>query len=1544
MDEFLSLLKDSITTARLSWLALSSLEIKAWFMAFLQWLHLVLLSQNIEKLVSSVIQTAFSAAFLGFVTHAVTGTNIRRHNQVAEGQRIVVSKGNLLIVQIITIILSITHSMATIVHCWVAYHDGQRHASFPDLVYFCSQAMTWTLSLLLISLEKRSAPSSHHFLLRVWWVSSFILWVYEMLSRAVLFVSDNSHSFHSIFDDCMLFVNLPLISTLLVIAVKGSTKVAVIENSDLISENLLTDKILFPQKQNSGTLTSYASSGFISRLTFSWLNYLLATGQKCAINVQDIPMLRPQDRAENSSALLQSKLQSRRCSLVFAILWSFWKQFSLTAILAFTKLSVMFVAPLLIQSFIDVATNKETMWYRGMALAFVLFLAKFSEVIIDHQYNFFCGKLNLLVQSSLISTVYQKGLRLSNSAQQSHGIGKIVNYMSVDVEIVNQMVGRVHELWSMPIQISIALLIVFGVIRLAALAGLATMVIVMVICLFLASKQQKYMTQVLSSKDNRMKVTNEAISNMKIIKLQAWHEWFHRKVDAARGKERIWIRGLMYYAAITIFLLWLSPLAVSVISFGSCVLMHIELTPGRVFTAIATFRILQEPLRSFPQIITAGAQAVVSLRRLEKYLHSDEVNSEAVEKLSDGAEYTLSIIDGSFKWCPEDEGLILNNINLYVKPSSFIAVVGMVGSGKSALLSCILGEMEKVTGTVKVGGSIAYVAQSAWIQNGTIRDNILFGKELDHVKYKNTLKLCALENDLSQMTYGDKTEIGERGINLSGGQKQRVQLARAYYQSADIYVLDDIFSALDAHTGSYLFKECIRSALKNKTVILVTHQVEFLREADMIIVMKGGHIMSSGTYDELSQQGTVFGELVDAHNKALDDVTVQYDMDYDTTRDDWISQSSCSITTDPTQLPSSPSSHCSKHVRGNALYDQGSQMFNEDTHEQNRVENKFDDDNFSSSLIDEEERAIGRVNTSIYWAYWTKSFWGLHIIVLLFIQTCWQALQISSDFWLADFTSEETSINPRKFISVYSYLAIGSGFFVLMRSLLISISGLRTAQEFYQNMLDSIFRAPMSFFDTTPTGRILTRSSTDQQKLDFDIPFIYGSSLANGFQLIGVLFVTCKITWQMLFVIVPLGWAYVAYLKYFLNASRELTRLGSITMAPIIHNFSETLSGITTIRAFCHQERFKSTNARLVNTNISIEFHNIAANEWFGFRIESIGTMILCSSALLLVFLPKSIIQPEFVGLSLSYSLALNGCLLSLVYCICYIEQSMVAVERILQYCRIPSEAPLVLQNKHPEIEKGWPIQGSISVEHLQLRYLPNAPLVLKDVTFSVNGGEKLGVVGRTGSGKSSLVLALFRIVEAAAGKIIIDGIDISMVGLNVLRLKLSIIPQEPALFEGTIRHNLDPLCVHTDQEIWESLERCLLADVISQKEEKLDTLVSEKGENFSMGQRQLICLGRVLLRRSRILILDEATASVDTQTDLLLQNTIKTEFADCTVISIAHRIPTVMGCDKVVVLDEGQVKEFGSPALLLEQLSSLFKSLVTEYWSRSKSPHNGAI
>lgn len=673
---------------------------KPGFVAFLHWLNQRLLLEKEEELIFSVIQIAFLAIFLGFGLYAFLDVKHRRRNQVIDGQRIFITRGNLHIVQYITTTLIIIYLIASIVYCFVAYYSKHPPSYLLQIVYFSTQAMTWSASLVLIGFQKQSALTSHHFLLRGWWVGSFIIWAYQILSRSFQLISDSFHPFHVVIDDFVLLVTLPLLSSLMVIAIKGSTNVMVVQNTDDLSTNLISNQISTPQEQVAGVVTSYAGAGFISKFSFMWLDPLLSAGQKDAIQVQTIPMLMSEDRTECVSALLKSKLELVGGSLVLALLQSFWKQFSLTAFLALLKLCVMYVGPLLIQRFIDVTLNKEALWYNGATLALILFVAKSSEVVIDHQFNFLSSKLSLSVKSSMTTIVYQKGLCLSNSARQNHGLGKVVNYMSVDVDEIANIVSNIHDIWSLPMQIAIALFILFGVIRLAMLAGLCTMIIVMVLCLFIASKQQKYMVDVLASKDNRMKVTNEAISNMKIIKLQAWQEWFHGKVESARATERIWIMKLMYTAAISICLLWLSPSAVSVVSFSSCLLMRIELTPGRVFTAIATFRILQEPLRSFPRIITAAAQAAVSLNRLEKYFSSDDVSAEAVERLPLGSDYALSIVEGSFKWSLEDEEPFLKDICLSSRPSSFIAVVGKVGSGKSALLSCILGEMEKVTGTV----------------------------------------------------------------------------------------------------------------------------------------------------------------------------------------------------------------------------------------------------------------------------------------------------------------------------------------------------------------------------------------------------------------------------------------------------------------------------------------------------------------------------------------------------------------------------------------------------------------------------------------------------------------------------------------------------------------------------------------------------------------------------------------------------------------------------------------------------------------------------
>ncbi|KAJ7551059.1 hypothetical protein O6H91_07G132200 [Diphasiastrum complanatum] len=1510
-----------------------------------EWLHRVILQPCFQRTLFSAFYILFFVGFLSlaFYKFRKASKGNGHHQTVAE-------RGNKWVLLIVLTLLVILAN--TLLSLWLAWLGFQKiwHVAIYEILFSATESATWMASLLILAPKRE--PSSPFCMtlptLRAWWIVNFLSSSFVVASAICSYVAGEMHSRHVLVSDVVALATLLITLVMLLLSRGGLIRRSATRSkcSDL-AEPLLPDQIQLREALDAQKLTGYANAGVVSKALFLWLNPLLALGSRTAIQTDDVPCLKKEDNCEHVFEAFQEKWkwQSGSKSLAFALLGSLWLMFVVTGCLAVVKLCVMYVGPLMIQQFIDFTAKKDGSWTEGTELVLLLFVAKCTEVLTDHQRNFISAKLSLAAKSILIAAVYRKSLRLSTAARQKHGTGQIVNYMSVDVQEVATFTTNIHDLWIMPLQIIMALAILFRVVGISTLAGLGTMVVILTICLFIASYQQHFWLKIMASKDSRLKVTNEALANMKIIKMQAWQDWFCQKIEDARRTELSWISKIMYLASVSIFLLWLSPLAVSVITFGTCVLLKIQLTAGRVFTAIATFRILQEPLRSFPSTIMAAAQAYVSLKRLVNYFESEELDQGAVQKLPYGEDFAITIKGASFKWQRSSEKCILTNINLQARPGSLVAIIGTVGSGKSGLLACILGEMEKLSGTVIISGQTAYVAQTAWIQNGTIQENILFGKPMNQALYQKTLRACALKSDLSQMPHGDQTEIGERGINLSGGQKQRIQLARAVYQDADIYLLDDVFSAVDAHTGTKLFWECIRGALASKTVLLVTHQVEFLHGADCILVMKEGEIVQSGKYEDLLKYGVDFGALIDAHNTALNSMNMEEagsegsGVDTNLHANYSMSPGSAFILAAQgspfrnavlSPLSSSPSA-LARQVVFEKQISQRRSINSEDS-------KKMDVIGKNSNLIEEEERATGRVDKAVYWAYATKVFGGAHVIILILIQTGWQALQIASDFWLADATSSKNQANfkPTRFITVYTGLAIGSGIFVLIRAMLISFASLKTTQAFYLTMLRSVFHAPMSFFDTTPTGRILSRSSTDQVTVDFDVPFGFGTVLAVGFQMLGVLFVTSCITWELVLVVLPMAWISLSYQRYFIATSRELTRLGSITQAPVIHHFSETISGFMTVRAFGYEEKFNDVNNERVNTNLRITFHNAAANEWFGARIEILGICLLCSSALLLVLLPKNFIQPELVGLSLSYGLAINDTLFYVVLFSSQLEQKMVSVERILQYTGLTKEQPAETENKHPN--EAWPNHGSIAVQGLQLRYRPDTPLVLKGLTFTIRGGEKLGIVGLTGSGKSSIIQALFRLVEPAGGKILIDGVDITTISLNDLRSRISIIPQEPTLFEGSIRSNMDPLGKHTDQEIWEVLEKCQLATYVREKEDRLDSQVAENGENWSMGQRQLFCLGRALLKHSRILILDEATASVDTQTDLVLQNTIKFEFSSCTIISIAHRIPSVMDSDKVLALESGKVKEFGSPAALMQQPSSLFASLVHEYWNRSRS------
>ena len=891
----------------------------------------------------------------------------------------------------------------------------------------------------------------------------------------------------------------------------------------------------------------------------------------------------------------------------------------------------------------------------------------------------------------------------------------------------------------------------------------------------------------------------------------------------------------------------------------------------------------------------------------------------------------------------------LRDINIKVDPGTLMMVVGEVGSGKSSLMSALSGYMPLVKGTrvMPATPSIAVVTQVPWILNDTLRGNVLFGKDYDREKYEAAIEAAQLLPDLEILNGGDMTEIGERGVTLSGGQKQRVSIARCIYADADIVIMDDPLSAVDAHVGAKLFEHVLSSetgCLKNKTRVLVTNALQYLPKADHIVVMKrivegesdstqkashmngktanghhakhtghgdknrsrhnsigddtnsvGGMILEQGTYEELVADGLRFADLVKAHN--VDDSDDEAKADDDSEESSSTKSNSSSDDVDVSMA----------------------RPADEDNH-------KDKDGNITGS----EECENGAVSPRVYWEYALAAGGAKCVAVVMFTFALDYGVRAFMDYWLT-FWAEDTFKLERDYpgkhyyLQIYVYIFLCNTVTTYFRSVILYAYSVKAARNLHEKLLSRVMRLPMTFFDTTPSGRVLNRFGRDTLSNDTEIAAIIIQTLGCVFAIITT-FVLISVASPWFLVAVPvIAIIYVYLQRFYIPSGRELQRIESISLSPIYSNFAETVNGIPIIRAFQNASYFIAKNNMFVYKNACAFMTQKLAVEWLSLRLDALGAVVLILTA---YFIVHGKVDPGIAGIALVYALDVTKFMKFGTQMASQMELKMNSVERIVQYFDLDEEADedtspsnkdaLVSTSDKENFEtlmQSWPSEGDIVIENITMRYRPELPVVLRGLSLHIRAGDRIGIVGRTGSGKSSILQAIMRTVELESGSIRIDGVDISKLGLSDLRSGIGIIPQDPVLFGGSLRRNVDPFGAHEDPELARAVRNAGLTDM------RLDDEIQDGGSNLSVGQRQLVCLARALVAKSKILLLDEATASVDYETDARIQNAIVENFCGyngSTVISIAHRLNTVMDYDKVLVMEDGVAAEYGEPHMLL--------------------------
>uniref|UniRef100_A0A8C2DR28 ABC-type glutathione-S-conjugate transporter n=1 Tax=Cyprinus carpio TaxID=7962 RepID=A0A8C2DR28_CYPCA len=1147
-------------------------------------------------------------------------------------------------------------------------------------------------------------------------------------------------------------------------------------------------------------------ASFLSQVLFWWFGRLVVKGYRSPLKAEDLWSLREQDTSEK----IICDLEKEWAKQVSAMNGAQYLQKCRTIVWVSVIMTLSFLFFSLLLGFVR---DEDAPLWKGYVFAFLMVLLSCLQSLFNHQYMYMCFTVGMRVKTAVMGLVYRKSLVINSAARRTCTVGEIVNLVSADTQKLMDFVVYFNAVWVAPIEIALCFFFLWQHLGPSALAGIATVILIFPLNGFIAKMRSKLQVQ-MTYMDGRIKLMNEILSGIKILKFYAWENAFRERILGCREKELNALKKSQILYSISISC---TPLCLQIAfaMFGVYVLIdenHV-LDAQKVFVSMALINILKAPLSQLPFAMSTTMQALVSLRRLGKFLCQDELKLDSVERAPYHPGECISL--PLFSDFPLTHSM---------QRGSLVAVVGHVGSGKSSLLSAMLGEMEKKSGHVTVSGSVAYVPQQAWIQNATLKDNILFGCEMKDSWYQKVLEACALLPDLEILPARDATEIGEKGLNLSGGQKQRVSLARAVYRKADIYLLDDPLSAVDAHVGQHIFEKVFgpNGVLKNKTRILVTHGLSFLPQADLILVIEDGEITEMGSYAELLSRKNTFADFAEAFS-------VSERKESATHRD----MGSASIQT--------------------------MEAISDSEQEQDQEE--------VGRLTQADKAHTGRVKLEMYVDYF-RTIGLAFIIPIIFLYAFQQAASLAYNYWLSLWADDPvvngTQVDTDLKLGVFGALGFAQGIAIFGTTVAISLGGIIASRHLHLDLVNNVLHSPMSFFESTPSGNLLNRFSKEIDSIDCMIPDGLKMMLGYVFKLLEVCIIVLMATPFAGVVILPLTMLYAFIQSFYVATSCQLRRLESVSRSPIYTHFNETVQGASVIRAFGEQSRFILLANSRVDHNQTSYFPRFVATRWLAVNLEFLGNLLVLAAAILSV-MGRSTLSPGIVGLAVSHSLQVTGILSWIVRAWTDVENNIVSVERVKEYAETTKEAPWTIEDS--PLPSDWPRSGSIGFQEYGLQYRRGLDWALKEISFSVNESEKVNITSAHTVSYLCFILFYFQPFS----------------------------PKDPVLFSGSLRMNLDPFDGYTDEEVWRALELAHLKNFVSGLPDKLNHECSEGGENLSLGQRQLVCLARALLRKTKILVLDEATAAVDLETDNLIQSTIRTQFEDCTVLTIAHRLNTIM-------------------------------------------------